>query len=123
MYPDRSRTEHYVTGYKFSCWKSVRYHFHQSSLPSLLTSFIPRSRLSYLDLGHSRASAGSAAAQVGTSATGSEDRENQRAHKAGPGEPEEGSRGLAFTAALFPVAGVVGHIVVEEVLLLFHIDG
>lgn len=105
MYPDRSRTEHYVTGYKFSC------------------SFIPRSRLSYLDLRHSRASAGSAGAQVGTSATGSEDRENQRAHKAGPGEPEEGSRGLAFTAALFPVAGVVGHIVVEEVLLLFHIDG
>lgn len=72
-----------------------------------------------LDLGHVRATAGaaSAAAQVDSRSTGHEDRDEERSHVAGPGEPEESNRGLGLATALLPVLSAIGDFIALEVRL------
>lgn len=58
-----------------------------------------------------------AGAEISARSAGGEERKHQGGRVSGPGEPEEGGRGLSLTAALLRVGGAVGDGVVEGVLL------
>lgn len=74
-----------------------------------------------LDLSHARASntrgTTGPAAQVDSSATSHQDRDDRRRHISSPSEPQEGHRGLSLTASLLTVVCAVGDLVVEGVFL------
>lgn len=75
-----------------------------------------------LDLSHARASntrgTTGPAAQVDSSATSHQDRDDRRRHISSPSEPQEGHRGLSLTASLLTVVCAVGDLVVEGVFVV-----